>query len=49
VRFLGRKVYGGFIVVLLAAMSHGLSADRVRRLRELTGADRRTLERWRDF
>ena len=49
VRFLGRRVYAGFVVVLLAAMSHGLSADRVRRLREITGADRRTLERWRDF
>lgn len=49
VRFLGRKVYAGFIVVLLAAMCHGLSADRVRHLREITGADSRTLKRWRDF
>lgn len=49
VRFLGRKVYAGFIVVLLSAMRHGLAPDRVRRLREITGADRRTLERWRDF
>lgn len=49
VRFLGRKVYAGFIVVLLAAMTHGLSADRVRRLREITGADSRTLKRWREF
>jgi len=49
VRFLGRKVYAGFIVVLLSATRHGLTPDRVRRLREITGADRRTLERWRDF
>ena len=49
VRFLGRKVYAGFVIVLLAAMRHGLSAARVRTLREVTGASRRTLERWRDF
>lgn len=49
VRFLGRRVYAGFIFVLLAAMAHGLSADRVRRLREITGVDHRTLQRWRDF
>ena len=49
VRFLGRKVYAGFIVVLLAAMCHGLSANRVRHLRKITGADARTLKRWRDF
>ena len=49
VRFLGRKVYAGFVIVLLAAMRHGLSSARVRTLREVTGASRRTLERWRDF
>jgi hypothetical protein len=49
VRFLARKVYAGFVVVLLAAVGQGLSADRVRRLREITGVDRRTLERWREF
>lgn len=49
VRFMGRRVYAGFIVLLLPALSHGLSPDRVRRLREITGADRRTLQRWRDF
>ena len=49
VRFLGRRVYPGFIVVLLAALQHGLSAGRVRVLQEQLGVDRRTLERWRDW
>jgi hypothetical protein len=48
-RFLGRKVYAGFIVVLVAAMHHGLSADRVHRLREALGIDRRTLSHWRKW
>lgn len=47
VRFLGRKVYAGFIVVVLTALRHGLSAERVRVLQEQLGVDRRTLERWR--
>jgi hypothetical protein len=37
------------VVVLLAAMTHGLSAERVRRLRESLGIDRRTLGRWRQW
>ena len=49
VRFLGRRVYAGFVVVLLAALRHGLSADRVQVLREQLGMDRRTLERWREW
>ena len=49
VRFLGRRVYAGLVVVLLAAMTHGLSAERVRRLRESLGIDRRTLARWRQW
>ena len=49
VRFLGRRVYPGFMVVLLAALQHGLSAGRVRVLQEQLGVDRRTLERWRDW
>lgn len=49
VRFLGRKVYAGFVVVLLAAMRHGLSVARMERLREVTGAHRRTVQRWRAF
>lgn len=47
VRFLGRRVYAGFVVVLVSAMVHGLRADRVHRVREVLGIDRRTLERWR--
>jgi len=47
VRFLGRRIYAGFIVVLLTALRHGLSASRVVVLQEHLGVDRRTLERWR--
>ncbi|MHB1305996.1 MAG: hypothetical protein ACYC23_02815 [Limisphaerales bacterium] len=48
VRFLGRKVYLGFVVVLKTAMRHGLSDWRVEQLRlALPDIDRRTLERWR--
>ena len=49
VRFLGRRIYVGFVVVLVAAMVHGLTAERVQRLREQLGIDRRTLERWRTW
>ncbi len=45
-RFLGRRVYLGLIVVLVATLRHGPSPTRVRKLRELTGATRRTVERW---
>jgi hypothetical protein len=47
VRFLGRRVYRGLVVVLVSAMHHGLKPERVRALRESLGIDRRTLERWR--
>ena len=47
VRFLGRRVYVGLVVVLVSAMRHGLTAPRVQRLREQLGIDRQTLERWR--
>lgn len=48
VRFLGRKVYVAFVVVLTTAMRHGLTAWRVEQLGlGLPGIDRRTLERWR--
>ncbi len=47
VRFLGRRFYWGLIVVLVAALHHGLTPERVRALREALGIDRRTLERWR--
>jgi hypothetical protein len=49
VRFLGRKVYAGFVVVLVAAMMHGLSPERVERIRQVIGADARTLKRWRQW
>lgn len=47
VRFLGRRVYLGAVVVLASAMQHGISASRMQRLKELFGASRQTLERWR--
>lgn len=46
VRFLGRRVYVAVVVVLLAAMQHGLKAKRVEALREALGIDVRTLKRW---
>ncbi len=49
VRFLGRKVYVGFVFVLMSAMQHGLSAQRVAQLCEVLPLDRRTLERWRQW
>ncbi len=47
VRFLGRKVYIGALVVLVSAMRHGATPSRMRQLRELFGVSRRTVERWR--
>ena len=49
VRFLGRRVYWGFVVVLVSAMRHGLTPGRMRTIRENLGVDRRTLERWREW
>lgn len=49
VRFLGRKVYWGIVVILVSAMRHGLTAKRVAVLRKSLGIDRRTLKRWRDW
>lgn len=47
VRFLGRRVYLGAVVVLVSALVHGPSLSRLRRLKALVGASRRTVERWR--
>lgn len=47
VRFLGRRVYLGAVVVLATAMQQGPSPWRVRRLRELLGVSAQTLARWR--
>ncbi|MFQ5601287.1 MAG: hypothetical protein ACE5G2_12145 [Candidatus Krumholzibacteriia bacterium] len=49
VRFLGRRVYLGMVVVLASAMSSGLTDRRVAKLREHIDVDRRTLERWRTW
>lgn len=47
VRFLGRKVYLGAVVVLAAALQHGPSKQSVTKLAALLGISRRTLVRWR--
>ena len=49
VRFLGRRVYFGAVVVLVSALRDGLSVRRVRMLRERLGVDARTLRRWRQW
>ena len=46
---MGRRVYAGFVVVLVSAMIHGLNPERIQRLREALGIDRRTLQRWRQW
>lgn len=48
VRFLGRRVYWGAVVLIGAAFEGGVTANRVRGLGELIGyaIDRRTLRRW---
>ena len=47
VRFLGRRVYLGAVVVLVSAMRNGPTPRRVAKLVMLIGASRRTLQRWR--
>lgn len=49
VRFLGRRIYLGAVVVLASAMQHGVSGVRARRLKELFGVSRQTLRRWRGW
>ena len=49
VRFLGRKVYLGAVVILVSAMRQGPTPRRIRELTELFGVPRRTIYRWRDF
>jgi len=49
VRFLGRRVYAGLVIVLITAMIHGLKPARVRRIREALQIDSRTLKRWRQW
>ncbi len=47
VRFLGRKVYVGAVVVLASALQHGPTKRSVAELTALLGVTRRTLVRWR--
>jgi len=46
VRFLGRRVYLGAIVVLACVLRQGPAPWRVARLREVLGVSRDTLARW---
>jgi hypothetical protein len=48
-RFLGRKVFLGAMVVLISAMQSGLNPERMKRLTALVGVSRRTVLRWRDW
>lgn len=48
-RFLGRKVYLGAVVVLVTAIRHGLTEARLDRLQDVVGVSRRTVARWRDW
>ena len=48
-RFLGRRVYLGAVVVLVSTMVHGVTDKRAWAMREQCGVSRRTLERWRKW
>ena len=48
-RFLGRKVFFGAMVVLISAMQQGITPARAKQLRALVGVSRRTVARWRDW
>jgi hypothetical protein len=48
-RFLGRRVYLGAVVVLATAMQQGATPMRAKRLRELLGVSYQTLARWREW
>ena len=48
-RFLGRKVFLGAMVVLISAMQSGLNPARMKRLKALVSVSRRTVMRWRDW
>ena len=47
VRFLGRKVYLGVVVVLVTALNHGLTPCRCRQLIEQLDLWPQTIDRWR--
>lgn len=46
-RYLGRRVYLGVLVVLVAALREGATQARMKTLASAFGVDRRTVERWR--
>lgn len=46
-RFFGRKVYLGGLIVLISALRCGPTPARIARLQELIGVSRRTVMRWR--
>jgi len=47
VRFLGRRVYVAALVVLVSAMTGGVTERRAAKMRALIGVSVRTLQRWR--
>ncbi len=49
VRYLGRRVYLGAVIVLVTALNAGITPARAARLRELLGVTVRTLKRWRTW
>jgi hypothetical protein len=49
IRFLGRRVYLGAVVVLATAMQQGVTPIRAQRLHEVLGVSLRTLARWREW
>ena len=49
VRFLGRRVYPGFIVILLSVMQRGVTDSGINELRPALVVARRTLQRWRHW
>jgi hypothetical protein len=48
-RFLGRRVYLGAIVVLASVLWQGMTPRRVERLEDVLGVSARTLGRWRKW
>lgn len=48
-RFLGRRVYLGAVVVLVAAMREGPTPTRLERLQEMLGVCARTVRRWQQW
>lgn len=49
VRFLGRRRHVAAMVILLSALTHGVTARRGRILREVLGVSARTVTRWRTW